>query len=190
MDDGVEELLEIDPFGEAVGCDKDTLDRLFLVRRRHVGDTITTLVRRENARHGFDGELRKDFAQTVAHMLGRRQITAEDNGVGPFLDERRQRLDQRGQLRVGLADQFLGVPHQREKRRIDVECCARFEIDRVLVISVVVIDLRFEAIAFARHAVPQRAQSSGRGRADATHQGQRAPESEALLPFTLMPGEA
>ena len=66
-------------------------------------------------------------------MLGRCQIAAEDDGICAHLDERRQRLDQSRQLRIGFPGQFLGVPHQREKRRIDVECCARFEIDRVLV---------------------------------------------------------
>ena len=95
-------------------------------------------------------------------MLRRRQIATEDDRIGALLDQRRQRIDQSGQLGIGFADEFLGALHQSKKRRIGIEGRTRLDIDGVLVVAVLVIDLRFEAVALVGHPVPQGAQGRGR----------------------------
>jgi hypothetical protein len=50
VNDGIKELLQVDPFGQAVRRDEETLRLLCLIRRRHVGHAVTPFV---EARHPY-----------------------------------------------------------------------------------------------------------------------------------------
>jgi len=86
-------------------------------------------------------------------VLGRRQIAAEDDRVRALGDQGPQRVDERGQLGIGLIQKLFGASHERKKRRIGVKDRARLEIDGVLVVAVFVVDLRLEAVDLVGDAV-------------------------------------
>ena len=115
-------------------------------------------------------------------MFGRRQIATEDDRIGALLDQAASaHRPERSSFGSGLPIKFLGACHERKKRRIGVEDRARLDIDRVLVVAVLVVDLGFKTIALVGYPVPQRAQGRRRRRADTAHQGQCSPEREPPL---------
>ena len=73
MDHGIEELLEVDPLGKAVGSDEDAA----LSCSEHL-DALLTLCRWEHPRYGVDGNARAEgVAKVGGHVVGRRDEPAE-----------------------------------------------------------------------------------------------------------------
>jgi hypothetical protein len=97
MDDGGEQMLQVDAFGKAVGGDKDALLGLF-----HVFHTLTALFRSELAGDGIDGGLGKGGLEVLGHVMGGGDIAAEHRGVIAIFKQGTDVPDERGQLGIAL----------------------------------------------------------------------------------------
>ncbi|MFZ1415748.1 MAG: hypothetical protein WAS73_14400 [Defluviicoccus sp.] len=81
-------------------------------------------------------------------MFRRRQIAAENDRIGTLLDERRQRIDQGRQFRVGFSAKLLGALNQCEKRWVGLKIRAWFDVHAIFVVPILVVNLGFQPIAF------------------------------------------
>ena len=76
MDDGGEQMLQVDTFGKAVGGDKDALLGIF-----QVFHALTALFRGELTGDGIDGGLGESGLEVFSHIMGGGDIAAEHHGV-------------------------------------------------------------------------------------------------------------
>ena len=95
MDDRIEDILEIDAFGKAVGGDED-----FLLAVVHRLDARAALIRRHLAMDDLDPHAAERLLQRPSDPLSGRDIPAEDDGREALLEHRLQPAQQRRKLRV------------------------------------------------------------------------------------------
>ena len=182
VNDGVEQLLKVDAFGQAVCSDQNTLNFFLAVGRCHFGHAVAALVGCQNTRHSFDSQFGKSLPQTISDMLGSCQIAAEYHGIHTLLDQWRERIDEGRELWVGFVNQLLCPDDQSQEGGISIEAGAGFDIDSIFVIRVFVIDLRLKPVALIRHSVAEGTEGRRWRRTYTAHQGERAPEGETPFP--------
>jgi hypothetical protein len=97
---GIEGVLQVDTFAEAVGRDEDTALVL-----RQLGDLGASLVIAEGAGHCNDAQFSElalqDMLQPGRNVVGRGNVPAPHDGVKTVAQQRRDDLRATGQLRVG-----------------------------------------------------------------------------------------
>ena len=173
MNDGIEQLLQIDAFGQAVGSNQQPL-----LGCGHVVYPRAPVLGGQRAGHRLYAQFREGFAETGGNVIGGRDEAAEDDRVGAVGNQRLQDFDCRVELRIRGPGQALGSRHEAAERPRYLQPRRRLDVERVHLIGVVIEDLLFEPVGIRREAVAQRAKRGGRRRADAAHQRQCPPEGE------------
>jgi hypothetical protein len=159
------------------------LELLFFVLRCHIRDPVAPLVGRQNPGDRLNPKLWKGLAQSVADVFGRRKVAAEYYGVRPLLEKRFQDVDQRFKFRVRFLLKKLRLFDDSQEGGIGFPGRTWFDVNRIFVIAVLVVELGFEAVGFIRYSIAEGAQTGGRRRTDAAHEGERPPESQTSFPL-------
>src|SRR5690606_42111559 len=76
MDDGGEQMLQVDAFGKAICGDKDALPGIL-----HVFHALTALFRGELTGDGIYGGRGKGGLEVLGHVMGSGNVAAEHHGV-------------------------------------------------------------------------------------------------------------
>ena len=182
MNDGIEQLLQIDALGQAVGSNQQPL-----LGFGHTVHPRAPLFGCQRAGHRLYAQFRKGFVKTRRDVIGGRDETAEDDGVGALGDERFQDFDSRFELRIRRTGQPLGPRDEPRERSRFFQARRRLHIERVRFVGIVIKYLLFEPLRICSKTVTKRAERGGRRRADAAHQRQGAPKGKPSPPL-IRPG--
>ena len=147
MEHGIEVLLQIDPFGEAVGADQHEPSRLLDERL----DACLSLRRWEPASDRFHGRSPQHFAQMVRYVLrGIDEAAKHDRMEGLDLADGTLQLAVRGMVdTLGAARELQQTTAHRLRPVFDVRAWAEVQCHRIIVIGLV----EHRAAAYVIHLV-------------------------------------
>ena len=113
VDDGGEQVLQVDAFRKAIGSHEDAA-----VGICHVFDPLAALFGREFAGDGVDGGLGEGGFEMFGHVVRGGDVAAEHDGVVAITQQLAHVLDERGELGVALlAREALGGGDERLQAR-------------------------------------------------------------------------
>ena len=185
VNDGVELLLQVDAFRQAVGGDENP-GALGRAELRHA---LLALLGGHLAGHGVDGGARQARAEVAGHVARGRDEATEDHDVEPVLDQlRRPRprpiLSFGSPLSAGKPLRLLDEPCQcravAARRGLDVVRDQRVGLAVENAIEKVLAGLVVEIVA---RAGAQGEHGRGGARRRAAKERQRSPEVQALPPL-------
>ena len=188
VNDGIELLLQVDAFRQAVGGDKNP----GALRRTELRHAPLALLGGHLAGHGVDGGARQARAEVAGHVARRRDEATEDHHVEPVLDQLRDLPRYSPELRVaplaGEPLRLLDEPCQcravAARRGLDVVRDQRVGLAVENATEKVLAGLVVEILA---RAGSQGEHGRGGARRRTAKERQRSPEVQTLPPLVAAP---